>query len=422
METALDEEPRKTERPATGADESVAPLRIEPDLEFIQSLRDQTGSGFKKCFQCATCSATCALSPETDPFPRKEMAWAAWGMREQLLSDPDVWLCHQCNDCTTACPRGGGPGDVLSAVRREQVIHYAFPRFLARWAAQARFMPLLVALPAAVLTLALYVGGPLGEALGFTAHTGAGVVYSYSQLLPHWLLNTVFLVFSALSLLVAVAGIRRMWRALKTSRVGGAPVKSLGASVKTVLKEVVTHRRFGSCETAKSRRVSHMCVFFGFAALTLVTLWVITAQVNPLARGDFIYPFGFWNPWKLLANAGGAALLLGCSLMILDRLKDLDNVGTYFDWALVLHLLLAVVTGFATEVLHYLRLEPHRHIVYFGHLVVVLGFVMVLPYSKLAHVFYRATAMVYAELTGRRGRRDTAPEPVRATPTEEEAR
>ena len=64
---------------------------------------------------------------------------------------------------------------------------------------------------------------------------------------------------------------------------------------------------------------------------------------------------------------------------------------------------LVVSTGFITEVLHYLRLEPHRHIAYFVHLVFVFVVLMYLPYSKLAHLVYRRTAMVFAEHTGRKG-------------------
>lgn len=398
------------ERPVTtpAPSENGKPVWVEPDLEFIRDLRTRGGDFFEKCMQCGTCSATCTLSPDLQPFPRKEMAWSAWGMRDRLLKDPDVWLCHQCNDCSTRCPRGARPGELLGIVRQECVRHYAAPRFLARWVNQPQTIPLLVGIPAALLTLALLVRDPIESALGISRQAGEGIVYAYSSLFPHWMLNTFFAFFSILVLLTITVSVVRFWRAMKAS-VRGDPTatrdKGLMPSIVAALKSVLTHAKFSDCTKAHSRRLSHLCVFFGFLALTLVTIWVITARYNPLIRDEFIYPFSFWNPWKILANIGGIALVAGCLLMIRDRLSDNEQTGggTYFDWALISKLLLVAITGLVTEVLHYLRLEPHRHVAYFVHLIFVFAVLVYLPYSKLAHLVYRGTAMVFAEYTGRNG-------------------
>ena len=398
---------------APAASDNGDPVWIEPDLDFIRKLTRRSGDRLKKCFQCGTCSATCSLSPDPEPSPRKEMAWANWGMRERLLKDPDIWLCHQCNDCSTRCPRGARPGEVLSAVRHECLHHYAFPRFLGRWVNQPQCIPLLLGIPIALLTLALLARDPIESALGITESTGDMIVYPYSGLFPHWMLNTFFGFFFLLVLGATFVGVARFWRAMKTTLPPGpaAPEsKGLGRSILSTLKKAFSHDNFNQCTTARPRFAAHLCVFFGFLGLTFVTIWVITAQINPMLGDDFVYPFGFWNPWKILANLGGAALMAGCLLMMWERLKENDFVGpgTYFDWALISALLLVVITGFATEVLHYLRLEPHRHIAYFAHLVFVFAVLIYLPYSKLAHLFYRGTAMVFAEHTGRNGGKNDA--------------
>ena len=135
-------------------------------------------------------------------------------------------------------------------------------------------------------------------------------------------------------------------------------------------------------------------MFFGFIALAVVTTWVITGPINPLLQNGFAYPFSFWSPWKVLANLGGVAVLVGCVLMIWERLYDSDNAGssTFFDWAFLWTLFAVVVTGFATELLHYLRMVPHRHVAYFVHLVSVFALLIYLPYSKFAHLLYRMSA------------------------------
>lgn len=397
------------------------PIRIDPDLDFIRSLNQRVGNALNKCFQCGTCSATCALSSDSLPIPRKEMAWATWGMKERLLNDPDLWLCYQCNDCSTRCPRGARPGDVLAVLRQEAIVHYAFPRFYGRWANQPHSIPLLLGIPAALLTLALFLRVPLENALGISRSLEPRISYSYSNVLPHWLLNGLFLLIALLAVLSMIGGVLRLWRSMRNACGGdGHALRAKGflASVGAALKSVLAHDRFSKCTQSSSRYWSHLAVFFGFLALSLVTLWVITAPYNPLIQGDFIYPFGFWNPWKLLANLGGIALVGGCLWMIWDRLRDGGQAGvsTFFDWALIVALLAAVLTGFMTEILHFLRLEPHRHLAYFVHLVVVGALFLCLPYTKFAHIVYRTAALASAEYYGRN--RTGPAVPVQGTTTQ----
>ena len=186
--------------------------------------------------------------------------------------------------------------------------------------------------------------------------------------------------------------------------------RSLPASVVAALKIVVPvlwsigkHDQFAKCTKTRLRSYSHMCVLFGFLALCLVTIWVITAKYNPLIPDGLIYPFGLWHPWKILANAGGVAILAGCLWMAVDRLRDDEHSGVFADWVLIGTLLAVVITGFISEILHFVRLEPHRHLAYFTHLVFVLALLMYLPYSKFAHILYRTTALIYAEYSGRNG-------------------
>jgi quinone-modifying oxidoreductase subunit QmoC len=294
------------------------------------------------------------------------------------------------------------------------VRHYAVPRFLGNWMGEPWSIPLLLGFPAAILALALHYREPLEAVLGLARTAGERIHFPYSSLFPHWMLNSIFGFFTLMALLAVTVSVSRYWRALKSATPAerlARPAKGMSASILAILKKALTHEDFSRCTIARPRYFSHLCIFFGFLALTLVTLWVITAKINPLIQGTFIYPFHFWYPFKILANVGGLALLAGCLLMIFERFKDNSEVGAgrYFDWALLFTLLLVVVTGFITEALHFLRLEPHRHVAYFIHLVFAFAVLMYLPYSKLAHLFYRGTAMVFAEHIGRASQISSAP-------------
>lgn len=328
------------------------------------------------------------------------MIKAQWGMKKELLASCDIWLCHQCRDCTTYCPRGAKPSEVLSAIRRLAIIHYGFPRFLARWVNQPKFLPLLLLIPSLLLGFALLAREEIEKSLGISEQISQKIVYASTTIFPHWLLNTLFASLSILVFIALLVGIIRFWGAMKSADKGRLPTKGITSSILVALKNIIMHNNFAQCSTENLRFLSHRCVFFGFIALSVVAIWVITAPINPLFQKGLVYPFNFFSPLKIIANLGGVALIGGCLLMIFNRLKQ-GNTSTYFDWAFMGTLFCVAASGFMTEFLHYARVDEIRYPVYFAHLVFVFMLFVQLPYSKLAHMIYRTIALVYAEYSGR---------------------
>jgi quinone-modifying oxidoreductase, subunit QmoC len=374
--------------------------RISPDRTLLASVLGSGGEDLRKCMQCATCSAVCELANTKHPGPRKEMLWAQWGLAGRLMGDPDLWLCHQCGDCTLRCPRGARPGDVMAALRRESVVYYAAPRAFGRWANRPASLPWIAILAAVVLIAA----SALWQSSGLTASelslAGERAVLPFWTQFPHGLLAAIFGSLVVLDVAILARGSRRFWRDMNRANPAGGESKP---GLLPALRRILWHDDFGLCATSKARRGHHLLVVFGMVALFLTSLWVITARWNPLLHG-LVYPLGLWNPWKLMANLAGLSVTVGVLMMLAERWKQPATAGgtTYSDLALLGLLLVIALTGFATEFLHLLRVEPLRFGVYLAHLVSIFTLLWLLPYSKLAHVVYRTLAMIHAAREGRR--------------------
>ena len=379
---------------------------VQPDLTFSEQIANSGGTDLRKCYQCATCSVVCELSQGDSPFPRKEMIWAQWGLKDRLLADPDVWVCHNCNDCSVHCPRGAKPGDVLAAIRKQAVSHYSIPSFLYQWANRPVYLPLMMLIPAVLLVLALLVRDPLGSALGFTHHHGEGM--EYANLFPHWLLIGFFTFFWGLAVFLGMLGVSRYWKAMKKADLEAGregPQKGLIQSALKVFTDLLLHNRFSKCKSLLSRRQAHFYAFYGFWILFFVSAWavVILYILNPIIEDPFLYPFPFLNPAKIIANIGALALVVGCILAIVQRLRSADTAGksTEFDWMFLGILLTVGVTGILVEALRFAQNQPVGYAVYFVHLIFAFMLLVYLPYSKFAHLFYRTAALIYAESSGR---------------------
>ncbi len=394
---------------------------LKPDRKFVEEVIAAGGGDLNKCYQCATCSVVCGLSNEPSPFPRKEMIWAQWGLKDRLISDPDVWLCHQCNDCSLRCPRGARPGDVLAAVRQKAIEHYAFPSVMGKLVNSARAIPImLILVPAILIAAALLIRGPVEAA--FPVLVGAHAHEFYGYFFPHWLLIAFYTSLTLLTFGGLIVGLMKFWGGMKANDATmgrGAPARGFVPSTIKALTELVTHDRFGSCTDQAPRKLSHLMAFYGFIALFIVTSWaVIDIYLMPFFGVATRYPFDLLHPMKILGNVGGILLIVGSARAILTRKnapKDGYHQSTTFDWIFVWLLLLVGISGFCVEVFRFVAeaaageeayasaFALPAYSIYFLHLVVVFGLLVYLPYSKFAHMWYRLAAMIYGEYSGRTG-------------------
>ena len=381
---------------------------INPDLEFVKEVIDAGGETLKKCFQCATCSVVCNVTPDDKPFPRKEMLQAQWGLKDELFANPDIWLCHQCSDCTAHCPRGAKPGEVLGAVRKLSLQEYSSPSFLGKMVADPKFLIALVAVPLAIFLGILAKLGHLNMANIKPGHDG-GIVYANFIPVPY--IDVVFILAASFAGFTFLRGVLKYWERLK-SGAQKQPDGDLSINLAVALKEILFHERFDKCTVTEARKTSHMFVLFSFIGLAITTTWAIAylygnefLGIQPMYGLHFgESPYPLTDPMKILGNLSAIALLVGITLVILNRMNNAEKagMGSYYDWLFIGVVSAIVVTGVMSEVLRLSNIAALAYPTYLIHLSSVFFLFAYAPFSKMAHMVYRTTAMVFAKMADRK--------------------
>jgi quinone-modifying oxidoreductase subunit QmoC len=331
------------------------------------------------------------------------MIWAQWGLKDKLLNDPDVWLCHQCNDCSTMCPRGANPGDVLKAVRKMNIQENSWPSFFGKLVGEPAMAVLALGIPVVVVLFLVYMSGGWGfqaDIVKYSAHhinPRDGFIY-----LPA--IQVIFsaaLLFSVVSLFMTL---RNYWNNLNAANFEGVSgtKKPFVPSLLEALQEILPHTTFKECEANNIRYASHLLVFWGMIGLFITTAIVafnydILGLAPPSQNGPGTVPI------KILGNVSAVAFVLGLGIMLVRRFTAPDKTGNsaYFDWFFLFTIFGAGSTGLVTELVRWAGSAQGAYILYAIHLMFVLALLLYIPYSKFAHLGYRTVAIAWGKSVGR---------------------
>jgi quinone-modifying oxidoreductase, subunit QmoC len=379
--------------------------RVNPGL--LPEIKKYGAVNISACFNCGNCTAVCPLSTEGASFPRRMIRYAQVGMEEELLGSKELWLCYFCGECSQTCPRQAEPGNFMAAARK-----YAIARFdrlgLARLLNTSPALSLLVMVVLAIVLAGfmLTVRGPMD----------AGSLRLF-DFIPYWAIHDLGLGMIAIVFLAGLWGTVSM--VLQIEKTAGLPKGvrlNWGQALWQALGvDALGQRRYRQdCETGVSevnpaagiqpvaeqpwylkKWFLHAATMWGFLGLLLATILDYTLDIVGLKPTGAAVPL--WYPIRLLGTLAGLLLLYGTSMIILKRLRRADESSktSYLsDWSFLIMMWLAGASGFILELSLYLPQAPlWGYWVFLFHVAVAMELVLLAPFTKFAHAFYRTLAL-----------------------------
>jgi quinone-modifying oxidoreductase, subunit QmoC len=363
-------------------------IRVNPKL--IHELEQFGSEDVHNCYHCGNCSAVCPHTDETFVFPRKSMRSLQMGLERKLEKSIEPWLCYYCGQCSEQCPRDAEPGETMMSLRRWLISRYDFTGlarlFYKSWKSEL----------AAVIAVALLTGIGL---LAYGFWQGDIRVYDGpGAFLPSSSIHIFDLAVGGVMFLFLAANALRMWWLIMDPRAQGL---SWGLYVKKIPLlpwHFFTQKRYAECESAGQPGavhipwLMHLGIVLGYVTmLVLVMVFLHPLQAGPQIQWS-VHVFGY------LASIG---LTAGTIYVLRGRLKKtrvqyLRSQGS--DWMFVTLLFVITVTGILQHVLHRADLPLAANIVYVLHLMVVVPWLLRMPFSKWSHMIYRTLAMYFADI------------------------
>ncbi len=366
-------------------------LLVQPDTRFLQDLLAAGGGDVKKCYQCATCAATCDLSTVAAPFPRPQMLAAQWGLRDKLLADPGPWLCFYCGECSQRCPRKANPGETMMALRRYLTSQYDWTGLSALMYRSA-FWELGVL---ALVSLAVVLLFTLPQSFGFglLAHASPDALRtvmlgSFAPTHVVHLADTILAVSLGLLLLSNAA---RMFRSLTRGR--EIPARQYLRALPRLVADGITQRRWRDCREDDARRnwLRHVLLVSGYG--TIFTLVVVFLPWFQAEDSGFRWTglLGYYSTVVLLWSAGS---------ILIDRLRKRTEAHRFShlsDWLFPILLFLTAFTGILLHIVRMANQPMPTYTIYMIHLAVAVPMLVVeVPFGKWAHLLYRPLALYVA--------------------------
>ena len=359
---------------------------VQPKL--IKEIRKYGAFDISACFNCGNCTAVCPLSDEHGSFPRKLIRLGQIGSRDRILASPEPWLCYYCGECSETCPRQAEPGEYMATLRR-YTIAASEPTGVARLMYQSGVMAILFTLLVGIVFGALMLSVKMGKNPAHWLFTP--ISYEF--------IHVFGVIVSVVTLLTIFGGVANVWRRI----MNGAQMPKAKAAhwmnaLKKTIAEIATMARYRKTteDTVpspwyKQSSWIHMGIMYGFFGLLIATAMdFLFLVLLPLHLSVF------W-PSRILGTVAGLVMLWGVSSAIIRRItkieKDVEH-SRLPDWWVLIFLFVLGVTGFWLELAVTIKASGAvSDTVMLIHAAMAMELVLLMAFTKMAHVIYRPIAI-----------------------------
>lgn len=80
-------------------------MAITVSPELAERIKRASGENVYLCYQCQKCTSGCPVAAYFDLPPHEILRACQFGQRDLVLNSRTIWLCAACETCTTRCPQ-----------------------------------------------------------------------------------------------------------------------------------------------------------------------------------------------------------------------------------------------------------------------------------------------------------------------------
>jgi hypothetical protein len=307
------------------------------------------------------------------------------GLKDQLLESTDPWLCYYCGDCSSECPRGAEPGEMMMGMRRWLTAQYDMTGQATRLYTSTR---------AAIISVVLWMLFPLVALLALHYFDYASVVTSEVQLNEFAPVEIIWWgshFYGAWLALVLFSGGFRMYRKVMRNEnlKGKIPLKTYFQELKVLILNFTTQKEWRDCKKANRRWLKHFLLVTGYATMLVMVIaflwWFQTDEIYPI-----------WHPQRWIGYYATFVLMVFSADMLISRMRKKEQIHKFShktDWYFPVFIFLVSFTGILVHIFRYAEMPWPTYITYTIHLMIAAAMLSTeVGIGKWTHLLYRPLA------------------------------